>query len=274
MAAIKVTEDPAKAAVTQAAEARWRGVPRRPGGPPRLAAPSNTTYYGGASSRDASALPCTGIRSTINVVSAPTGSGNGLFAVWNAVELSNSNWAQVGYYTSNEVTTGIYQLWDLPANTILSGGTWVAAAGSHQFTIVYSGAGNVWDFLMDGTLEGSYDLGTDVSGGTGSTQPFEALVEQQLQGGPAFAIPDIEFFTAFESQQNGVWGPVLVGDAFEEGGAPYGVQGHDQDAALAANQIIVGSSRPVLSNGTLLWTGSGGEDTLISNSVVIFVVSP
>jgi hypothetical protein len=95
------------------------------------------------------------------------------------------------------------------------------------------------------------------------------LVEQQMLNGiGAYPVPAIEFTTALETRQNGVWGAVLAGNAEVVGGA-FGVQGRDQNAALAPNQVIVGSSVAVPAQGAVLWTA---ED-ITSDSVMIMVVN-
>lgn len=266
---IKRTGDPHRDEITAISEAAYAALKHHPSsGPPLLAASSNAIYYSGAVSRDASALPCTGVRSTFDVVNQSS-TGSGLFAVWNAIELSNGYWAQTGYWTEAGSVTGFYEVWDLPS-TELTGGSWSISTGSHQFTIVYSGSGNIWDFYLDSALKGSYNMGTNVSAGTGASQPMEALVEQQLLGGAAFSVPNIEFTTAFQSQQGGNWVSVLQATADQVSGAPYYVQGKDQNASLAANAIIVGSAIPVISSGTVLWSSSS---PITSNSFVILVVN-
>jgi hypothetical protein len=185
------------------------------------------------------------------------------------VELSNSDWIQIGYYGINPGgITGFAQLWDLNTNSVISGFSWSISAGTHQFSM-YVTTGTTWAFAMDGSVKGTYDMGTSTSGGTISSQPLEALVEQQMYNGiAAYAVPDIEFPVAFEALIGGTWIPVAVGDAWEQGA--FGVEGNEQDSSLSPNQIIVGSSFPVLSQGTELWSGAtgGATPTTLTLSVV------
>jgi len=232
---------------------------------------SNVVTYGGAESRDPSALPCTGIRCTIDVVQDTSLSGSNLIAPWVSLELSNGYWAQIGYYeTAGGAVEGFYQIWNLASNpeSVIGGGTWsiVGGFGSHEFTIVWTGTGTEWHFMMDTTLVGIYDLGTAISAGTSASQPFEALVEQQTQGGPTFSVPIVAFSVTFQSQQGGTWHDVATATAYENGS--YGVQGRDQNGSLAADQTLVGSAIARVSSGTTLWTAEPAVDTLVTITAI------
>ena len=206
----------------------------------------------GGKSQDASALPCTGISATIDVVAMPQLTGSQTVAAWAAVGLANDNWQQIGYYCADgDDPEGFYQIWDLTNNTVLTGGSWAVTAGPHQFEIVYSGAGNVWDFMMDGTLEGSYDVGAAISVSPGASQPFEALLEQQ---NPPFTVPTVTFPVAMYAQQNGVWNDVATASSYSTT-STYGVAGRSQNSSLAPDEIQAGTAIASISSGTALWSG-------------------
>jgi hypothetical protein len=221
---------------------------------------TETISWVGAESNATSSLPSTGIRSTIKVVSGvgvlPSDPAP-LFAAWNAMpEFSNNVWAQTGYFSTEDSTYGFYQIWDLASETIETTGEWpITDFADHTFTIQYSGTGTVWDFLMDGVLQGSYDLGVSSATSINSNQPFEALVEKQVWAGDAaWTVPTIGFSAAFSSYKAGTWKAVTAATAYSSSNSSYGVQGHDQNPSLSANAINVGNTIPEIDGGTVLWS--------------------
>jgi hypothetical protein len=265
---VRVASDPAKAAVTRAAEARFKAYDRAlqkdrvsrgsPRFAPLLAASTETVSWVGAEATSSAFVPCTGITSTIAVVDAHTTlpQDSSVYAAWNALpEFANSVWAQTGYFVGDTSVNGFFQIWDLATNSVETTGIWDLAGGAnHVFTIQFS-SGTTWDFTMDGVLQGSYDLGESSTSGVNTSEPFEALVEKQVYSGDAaWAVPTIEFSVAFQSLVGGAWTTITPASAYADGS--YGVEGQEQDSSLVANQIIVGSAVSSVPTGTLLWSGS------------------
>ena len=121
--------------------------------------PTDSVWWVGAQSSDSSALPNTGVRSSIQVISDSSIAENDCLSFWIADGLTNNEWGQVGYYLCDgDAPTAFYQIWDLSSDTILSGGTESVSAGTHVFSM-YLQSGTTWAYALDGTVFGTYDMG-------------------------------------------------------------------------------------------------------------------
>jgi len=213
----------------------------------------SSVWWVGAESTDSSALPNTGVRGTIQVVSL---SVTGCLAFWVADDLSNDVWGQVGYFIcSGSTPTAFYQIWGLGNNTVLSGGSENVGTGSHVFSMSLQ-SGTTWVYSLDGTSMGTYNMGASSSS---SSYPVEAMSEEQ--GSSVFSIPEVTFSPALQVLQSGVWSSVSTATSY---GTSWGIEGNAQDAGLGADEIIVGGSLSSLSQGTTLW--SSGSTTTSSST--------
>lgn len=217
---------------------------------------SSMSYaYVGASTRDSSALPNTGVRTTIQVISEPISQ---LLSFWASDTLSNNLWAQVGYYLYQSSTpVAVYEIWDLTTNTRLATGTASVSVGTHQFSL-WLQSGTIWAFALDGHVFGTYNMGTSVSS---STAPVRALSEEGYTTSP-FPFSDVAFTSAIEVLNSGTWHQVQTGTSW---GTAWGVYGNLQNTDLANDQIVISSSVPSLQPGTQLWSSlssSSGSDTI------------
>lgn len=216
---------------------------------------SSSVWWVGAESTDSSALPNTGVRGSFQVINFAV---TGCLSFWVADDLSNNIWGQVGYFICGGSTpVAFYQIWNLGSNTVLSGGSTSIIAGAHTFSM-YLQSGTTWAYALDGSVFGTYDMGSSVSS---SSYPVEALSEEQ--GTSVFTIPTVTFGTAIEVMKSGSWGLVQSATSY---GTGWGVQGKAQNPALAADQIIVGGSIGVLSQGTQLWGSSGATTSTTSTT--------
>jgi len=237
----------------------WSSAPvsnRYPNAPPleSFAAPSSTsTWWVGASSTDGSAMPNTGVRGVIQVISLDV---SGCLSFWVSDGTSNGNWGQVGYYICNGSTPqAFYQVWNLNTQTILAGGTTAVSPGYHTFSM-YLQSGTTWAYSLDGNVFGSYDMGTSSSS---STYPVYALSEEQ--GSAVFSFPTVTFTTAMQVLRSGTWSAVQSAQSY---GAAWGTMGAVQGGGLKNDQIEVGTSLAALAQGTLLW--GGGSSTTTSSA--------
>ena len=213
---------------------------------PSQASPAATSvWWVGASSADPSALPNSGVRGTILVVSVPI---SNVFDVWVSDGMSNSLWGQVGYVINGGSTPwAFWQVWDLSSNTILGTGSTSVTTGYHVFSM-YLQSGTTWAFAVDGSVIGTYNMGTSTSS---SSYPVYALTEEQASS--VFSIPSITFGPAMEVLRSGTWGSVASANTY---GTAWGVQGQSQNPALPSDEIVVGGSLPALPSGTKLWGSS------------------
>ena len=207
------------------------------------ASSSGSVWWVGASSTDSSALPNTGVRGAIQVISM---SVVGCLAFWVSDDLSDSIWGQVGYYICNTSTPlAFYQIWNLNTNAVLTTGTTFVSTGSHTFSM-YLQSGTTWAYSLDGTVFGTYDMGASVSS---LTYPVYALSEEEANS--TFSFPSVTFSTALQVMKSGSWNPVQTANSY---GTGWGVVGAAQGTGLQADQITVGGSLGVLPQGTQLWS--------------------
>ncbi len=143
-------------------------------GPPMLATTGSTTntWWVGASSTDSSALPNTGVRGDIQVVSTAV---SGTLAFWVSDALSNNMWGQVGYYLFHgSAPVAFYQVWNLNTYSVISTGTTAVDLGNHTFAMFLQG-GTTWAYSLDGTVFGTYNMGSSVAS---SSYPVYAISEE------------------------------------------------------------------------------------------------
>lgn len=235
---------------------------QQPQSPPSLAvirpdSGSSSVWWVGASSTDSSALPNTGVKGTIQVISFST---SNVLDFWVADDLTNNVWGQVGYYIMGGGSpVAFYQIWNLNTNSILTTGTASVSAGSHTFAMFLQ-SGTTWAFSLDGSVFGTYDMGAS-SSGTG--YPFYALSEEQGSG--VFTFPSVTF-SDLQVMRSGSWAGVATANSY---GSAWGVQGEYQNSALSAGEIVVGTSVPTVSAGTPLW-GSASPTTTSTTSTGSF----
>ena len=115
---------------------------------PHAQASTSGDWWVGAQSVDGSALPNTGVQAKIQVSSQPF---SGCLSFWvSESELSNGDWAQIGYYICDGSTpVAFYQVWNIPGGDIVTGGTDSISTGTHTFS-VYVTSGTTWAFAIDG----------------------------------------------------------------------------------------------------------------------------
>jgi len=222
-----------------------------------FAAPnSGSVWWVGASSTDASALPNTGVKGVIQVISTQV---VGCLSFWVSDDLTNGNWGQVGYFICDgSVPTAFYQVWDLSTNTIIGGGSASVSLGAHSFAM-YLQSGTTWAYALDGSVMGTYNMGASASS---SSYPVYALSEEEANG--VFAFPQVTFTSAMQVLQSGTWNAVQTAQSY---GTAWGTSGHAQGDGLQNDQIAVGGSLASLSQGTLLWgTGSSTTTSAVSST--------
>ena len=211
---------------------------------------SNQVWWVGASSTDPSAMSNTGVKGSFTVVSFST---QNVLDAWVADDLTNSIWGQVGYYImSGQGPVAFYQIWNLSPQSVLTTGTTSVSTGTHTFSMYLQG-GTTWAFALDGVVFGTYDMGASTSS---SSYPVYALVEEQAPS--VFSFPTISFSPAIQVLKSGTWSDASAANSY---GTVYGVEGHDQNSALSADQIDVGSSIATLSGGTPLWSSASTTQT-------------
>ena len=210
---------------------------------------TNSVWWVGASSTDSSAVPNNGVRGTIQVISTPV---VGCLAFWVSDDLSNSNWGQVGYYICNASTpVAFYQIWNLNSNTVLTTGSTSVSVGTHTFSM-YLQSGTTWAYSLDGVVFGTYDMGASSSS---SSYPVYVLSEEEANS--IFTFPTVTFPTALQVMKSESWNPVQTAKSY---GTGWGVAGATQGTGLQADQVTVGGSLAVLTQGTQLW-GTGTTST-------------
>ena len=198
-------------------------------------------------SRDPSALPNTGVRSSIQVQSYDVRVG--CVAFWVSDDSASNLWMQVGYYICDGSTPVVFtQVWNLASYTVVYANALSSAPtpGVHQFA-VYLQSGTTWVATYDGTVVGSYNLGASVSS---SSYPVYAMSEENGLAAP-ISIPVTAFSVAIQAQVNGAWvspASILV---YNYGGT-WGLQGPYQNPLMAADSFVVGGSFPSPSGGSPL----------------------
>ena len=223
-------------------------------GQPTIKGTSGPVWVVGALSSDSSALPNTGVRSTIQVIDVQT---TGSLAFWVSDGLPNQEWGQIGYFLSGGgPPIGFYQVWNLSSDTLITSGTTSVDTGNHTFSM-YLQNGTTWAYAIDGNIFGTYDMGASSSS---TTFPVYALSEEQANA--IFSFPEVNFGAALEVLRSGSWSPVQSASVY---GTSWGVEGNLQNNDLGSNQMIVGGSLGVVPQGTLLW----GTDIVSSTSDVL-----
>jgi hypothetical protein len=210
-------------------------------------------WWVGASSTDASALPNTGVKGVIQVISTQV---TGCLSFWVSDDLSNDNWGQVGYFICNgSAPVAFYQVWDLNNSTIIAGGSASVSTGTHSFAM-YVQSGTTWAYALDGSVMGTFDMGASTSS---SSYPVYALSEEDASN--VFAFPSVTFTTAMQVLQSGTWNSVQTAQSY---GTAWGTSGQAQGGGLQNDQIAVGGSLAALPQGTLLW---GADSSTTTSSV-------
>jgi hypothetical protein len=194
-------------------------------------------------SKDPSALPNTGARSSIQVQSFDVPVG--CVAFWVSVDSAGNLWMQVGYYICDGSTPVVFtQVWNLASYTVVYANilSSTPTPGIHQFA-VYLQSGTTWAATYDGTVVGSYDLGASVSS---SSYPVYAMSEENGLAA-AISIPTTSFSLGIQAQVNGVWVDPASISVYNYGGT-WGLQGPGQNPLMAADSFVVGGSLPSPSN--------------------------
>jgi hypothetical protein len=229
-------------------------------GQPTIKGTSGPVWLVGAMSTDPSALPNTGVRSTIEVVDFQT---TGSLAFWVSDGLPNQEWGQVGYFLSGGgPPIGFYQVWNLTSDTLITRGTISVDTGNHTFSM-YLQNGTTWAYAIDGNVFATYDMGASSSS---LTYPVYAMSEEQAN--TTFSFPAVSFGPALEILRSGSWSSVQSASVY---GTTWGVEGSIQNNKLGANQMIVSGSLGGVPQGTLLWGASIISST--SDSLASFPVS-
>jgi hypothetical protein len=203
---------------------------------------TGSVWLVGASSADPSALPNTGVRSTIQVINQETA---GPLAFWVSDGLSNDLWGQVGYFISGGGSpVGFYQVWNLTSDVLMTSGTTSVNVGNSTFAM-YLQSGTTWAFAIDGNVFATYDMGAKSSS---TTFPVYALSEEQ--GNSTFSFQAVGFAPAIEVLRSGSWSPVNSASAY---GTAWGVEGSLQNGRLGIDQLVVGGNLAKVAKGTMLW---------------------
>src|SRR5271170_430012 len=161
--------------------------------------PSDSVWWVGAQASDSSALPNTGVQTSIQVMTDSSLAANDCLSFWIADALTNNYWGQVGYYLCDgDLPVAFYQVWNLNTNTILVGGTQSVSAGVHTFSM-YLQSGTTWAYALDGTVFGTYDMSASVSS---SSYPVDAFSEEQAVS--VFSFPTVTL-SSIQVMNSGVW---------------------------------------------------------------------
>ena len=227
-------------------------------------------YWVGAQASDSTALPNTGIQTTIQVISQQV---TGCLSSWVSEEASSSIWGQVGYYICNgDTPLAFYQVWS--SGSVLLTGTTSVSTGYHQFSM-YVQSGDTWAYALDGTVFGTYSMGAGISS---STYPVQAMSEEGYVSGP-WTPAQVEFGTAMQVLESGAWSSVQTAFSYS---SPYGcssssmscwgLQGHLQNSSIPADAIVVGGSAPPVAGGSPLWNGT--TISALSGQSVTLTASP
>src|SRR5579863_7569614 len=216
-------------------------------GPQISESAATSVWWVGADSADSSALPNTGVQATIQVFSS---SVSGVLNFWVSDDLSNNMWGQVGYIlqpSSGSTPWAFWQVWNLTSNTMISTGSSAVTVGYHTFSM-YLASGTTWNFAIDGSAFGSYNMKSSISS---ATYPVYSLSEEQ--GSSSFAFPATTFSNAMQVLKSGTWSNVATAVSY---GSMWGVQGQAQNSGLSSDEIVIGGSLPALTSGTRLWGSS------------------
>lgn len=201
-------------------------------------------WYVGASSSDPESLSNTGARSIIQVEKQNI---SGVLSFWISEGMSNNLWAQVGYYMDNGSSlTAFYQVWNLTSMAELATGIGAVSEGMHVFSLSL-GRGTTWDFEVDGSALGSFDMRTNTSS---ASYPIRSMSEEGYVSSP-FAFSQVTFLNGMEVEHAGVWSSAQNATSF---GSIWGIQGSLQSATITGNGFVVGGSAPRIAQGTLLWS--------------------
>ena len=204
---------------------------------------TGSVWMVGGMSSDSSALPNTGVRSSIEVISLQT---DGSLAFWVSDDMLNNVWGQVGYFISEGgAPIAFYQIWNLNTSTILTEGSTPISVGVHAFSM-YLQNGTNWAYAVDGNVFGSFSMGSSASS---PSYPIYVMAEEQ--GNNTFYFPTVSFAPALQVMRAGSWTPVEA--AYSYGGA-WGVEGHLQNDSLQQNQLLVGGNLSALSPSSRLWS--------------------
>ena len=214
-------------------------------------------WWIGSLSTDTSGLPNDGVRTTLSAVNLePDG---GCFDCWTSEYLDNGYWGQVGFSAcgfmpgSESNFTVFYQTWDADAGLLLvDGESTVITQGLHTFAMNLD-AGTKWDYSVDGTIFGSYDMGSAQAAGP---YAISTVCEEGDGVTQAFVPPTISVPATMQVDNGGQWAATNAGLVYNTAGIS-GVVGNMQDATLADDQTVIGGSSTYLAPYTPLWTGNG-----------------
>ncbi len=214
-------------------------------------------WWIGSESSATSGLPNDGVRTTMSAVNyEPDG---GCFDCWTSEYLDNGYWGQVGfsacgYAPSSESNfTVFYQTWDADAGELLiDGESTFITEGLHTFTMNLD-AGTKWDYSVDGTIFGSYDMGSAAAAGP---YAISTVCEEGDGVAVAFVPPTISVPATMQVDNGGSWSAATEGLIYNSAGLS-GVWGNLQDSKLANDQTVIGGTTPFLAQNTPLWNGAG-----------------
>jgi hypothetical protein len=244
----------------------------------------SNTYRIGAQVQSAICSPIcsylnnTGARTTVQVVSEPV---VGCLSYWVSDDSAANIWGQVGYYICNSSTpVAFYQIWNLDSYSILTTGTTTVSTGYHTFSMYSQPGGNTWAYSLDGSVFGTYDMGSSISKGT---YPAQAVSEEGYVSGP-WNPAQVTFTTAIETYQtsntfpsgNGWYTPP---SAYELGGgcsssgavnasggySCWGIAGNLQDSSIPIDSMVTGGTTPLLAAASYLWLPSTPDFSVSAN---------
>ncbi len=244
----------------------------------------SNTYRIGAQIQDAvcgstcNYLNNTGARTTVQVVSEPV---VGCLSYWVSDDSAANIWGQVGYYICNSSTpVAFYQIWNLNSYSVLTTGTTTVSTGYHTFSMYSQSGGNTWAYALDGTVFGTYDMGSSISKGT---YPAQAVSEEGYVSGP-WNPAQVTFTTAVETYQtsntfpsgNGWYAPPSAyepsggcsssGAVNASGGySCWGIAGNLQDSSIPIDSMVTGGSTPLLAAASYLWLPSTPDFSVSAN---------
>jgi len=193
---------------------------------------------------------------TIGVISTQV---SGCLAFWVSDDLSNNVWGQVGYYIcSGSSPVAFYQVWNLNTYAVLTTGSASVSQGSHTFAM-YLQSGTTWAYSLDGSVFGTYDMGSSISS---ASYPVYALSEENEVSAP-FSFPTVNFSNSMEVMSGGSWNYVQTAASY---GSGWGVQGNSQNPNISPDSTLVGGSLPGMAQGSTLWNGIPSSTTTTSTT--------